>query len=1015
MMPTTSRTGSRTLFRKYLLILVTLLSVILIANGAINIYSSFQANKEALFRLQKKEALIASETIGRFVADVTRQIQLTTEIQPSMGINESDSELYRLLRQVPAITDVSYLDSYGREQLRVSRLDLDVTNSQADLSREPKFLEAKSKAIYFGPVYFREESEPYMTIAVAGSGADAGVTIAELNLKFIWEVVSRIRIGKAGYAYVVDPAGTLVAHPNISMVLRKTNLSSLPAVSSALANRANTLQGDSATITESLEGRQVLTAYAIVNPLDWFVFVELPVAEAFAPLYDSIWRAGLLLVAALTLAFLASLFLARRMAVPIQALRRGAALIGSGDLGQRISIKTGDELEALADQFNDMAGKLQQSYGGLEKLVEERTAEIERRGAVLRVTIDNMEHGVLMFDRGQKLAAWNRQVTELLDLPEGFLASEPRFSDFIQFLADRGEYGSSNVEAEVQRLLTASGRHHAFERVRPDGTVLEIRHNPLPDGAIVIIYTNITEHRRYEEALTAAREQAEAMSRTKSSFLATMSHELRTPLNAIIGLTEMMIKNTARFGTEKATEPIRRVHRAGQHLLDLINQILDLSKIEAGKLELNLEKVNVSRLIEEVDGTTRPLAEQNQNHLIVECPGDIGSITVDALRLRQILLNLLSNACKFTKAGEVVLRAASESVKGRRWVIFTVADTGIGMTPEQVSRLFEEFVQADQSAARHYGGTGLGLAITRRLCHLMGGEVTVASEFGRGSTFTVRLPAGVSTLTEQPPPVAIDARASPLSDCVLVIDDDPTALDLISGYLREGGFSVITAAGGREGLKRAEEIHPIAITLDVLMPDLDGWAMLGALRANPALAGIPVIMTTIVDERRKGMALGVAGYLTKPIDRDRLIDLLRQYQARARRTHVLVIEDDLTQRERVRSWLEPQYWAVSEAENGLVAIDRLSEEAPDIILLDLMMPEMDGFELIAALQQNPQWRRIPVVVITGLDLSAADRARLNYGVKAILSKGSFDPTQLVELVRQCVARARRIELSEVGT
>ena len=334
---------------------------------------------------------------------------------------------------------------------------------------------------------------------------------------------------------------------------------------------------------------------------------------------------------------------------------------------------------------------------------------------MLRVTFDNMAHGVLMFDREQKVAAWNRQVIKLLDLPETFLAGEPHFADFIRFLAERGEYGAVDVEAEVQRFTAETGKHRTFERSRPDGTVLEIRHNPLPDGGIVIIYSDITERKHYEETLTAARDQAEAMSRTKSSFLANMSHELRTPLNAIIGLTEMMVSNAPRFGTEKAAEPLRRVHRAGKHLLDLINQVLDMSKIEAGKLDLNPETVNVAALVDEVVGTARSLAEQNKNRLNVECPADIAPIIVDALRLKQILLNLLSNACKFTKGGEVSLRVASASADGRKWVDFAVADTGIGMTPEQMSKLFEDFAQADQSTARRYGGTGLGLAITRRL------------------------------------------------------------------------------------------------------------------------------------------------------------------------------------------------------------------------------------------------------------------------------------------------------------
>jgi adenylate cyclase len=434
-----------------------------------------------------------------------------------------------------------------------------------------------------------------------------------------------------------------------------------------------------------------------------------------------------------------------------------------------------------------------------------------------------------------------------------------------------------------------------------------------------------------------------------------------------------------------------------------------LSKIEAGKLDLNMETVKIPPLIDEVVGTARGLAEQNKNRLIVECPPDIAPLLVDSLRLRQILLNLLSNACKFTKGGEVSLRVMPVSIEGRNWMDFAVADTGIGMTPEQVNNLFEEFVQADQTTARKYGGTGLGLAITRKLCRMMGGDTLVTSEIGKGSTFVARLPTGPAAATVDQPVSALDEPV-PSGECVLVIDDDLTAREVIANHLRGAGFSVVTAAGGREGLKRAEELHPIAITLDVLMPDIDGWTVLAALRGNPELADIPVVMATITDDQQhKGMTLGAAGYLTKPIDRDRLIALLQPYQARVRRTRVLVVEDDPTQRERIRSWLESQQWQISEAENGRVALDRLADDVPDIILLDLMMPEMDGFQLITALQGRPAWRGIPVIVITSLDLTAADRARLNSGVEEILLKDSFDPARLVAIVRGYVAKTRQTQ------
>jgi signal transduction histidine kinase/CheY-like chemotaxis protein/HAMP domain-containing protein len=703
---------------------------------------------------------------------------------------------------------------------------------------------------------------------------------------------------------------------------------------------------------------------------------------------------------AIVLGFIITLIVLRSISRPLAEVVDAMGALTTGNLNVAIPATAPDEIGVMARTLS----LFQDSIIERARL----TTEAEERGAALRATFDNMSHGILMFDSQMKLAAWNRQVAALLDLPATFFSGAPSFREFIRFLAERGEYGAVNVDAEVERFTTQVKRHYTFERTRPNGIVLEIRHNPLPEGGVVIIYSDITDRKHYEHALTAARDQAEAMSRTKSSFLANMSHELRTPLNAIIGLSDMLVSNAARFGTEKALEPLRRVHRAGTHLLGLINQVLDLSKIEAGKLELNVETISVAPLIDEVVGTARPLADQNKNSLAIDCPRDLPPIEVDALRLRQILLNLLSNACKFTKNGNITLHVARSVKDAQQFLEFAVIDTGIGMTPEQIGRLFEEFSQADASTARQYGGTGLGLAITRHLCRMMGGDVTVTSELGKGSTFLVSLPSAVQRpLDEAETQIVEESTAESESGCVLVIDNDPTARELISEYLRQAGFSVITATGGRDGLKLAKERHPIAITLDVTMPDLDGWTVLAALRGDPQLSDIPVVIATILDERRQGMALGAVGYLTKPIDRDKLLKLIRQHRTRAGPARVLIVEDDADQRQRVRMWLEPLQWLVSEAENGRVAIDQLKEIEPDVILLDLMMPEMDGFQFVAALQEHQAWSRIPVIVITARDLSAEDRRRLNSGVELILLKESFNPSDLVDRVRQLVAKRPR--------
>jgi len=496
--------------------------------------------------------------------------------------------------------------------------------------------------------------------------------------------------------------------------------------------------------------------------------------------------------------------------------------------------------------------------------------------------------------------------------------------------------------------------------------------------------------------------QLEAADRHKSEFLANMSHELRTPLNAIIGYSEMLQEDAADLGAEQFTDDLKRINAAGKHLLELINAVLDLSKIEAGRMELYLETFDVGGLLRDIAAVIQPLAAKNANRLEVRCPDETGTMRADLTKVRQALFNLLSNACKFTEGGIISLAVAREASDGRDWLVFSVSDTGIGMAPEQLSRLFEAFSQADAATTRKYGGTGLGLALSRRLCRMMGGDVTVESEAGRGSTFTIRLPARVAEPSEElvVPSRAADRVTLPGVGTVLVIDDEAAVRDLMQRFLGKEGFRVVTAAGGEEGLRRARELRPDAITLDVMMPGIDGWAVLSALKADRDVADIPVIMLTIVDDKNLGYALGAADYLTKPIDRERLVTVLKQHR---RDRPVLVVDDDAGLRQLLRRMLEPEGYTVVEAENGRVALERLRDVSPSVILLDLMMPEMDGFEFVAEIRRREGSRAIPIIVITSRDLSADDRERLNGYVQKILQKGTHGRDQLLAEVRELVA------------
>jgi CheY-like chemotaxis protein/anti-sigma regulatory factor (Ser/Thr protein kinase) len=374
----------------------------------------------------------------------------------------------------------------------------------------------------------------------------------------------------------------------------------------------------------------------------------------------------------------------------------------------------------------------------------------------------------------------------------------------------------------------------------------------------------------------------------------------------------------------------------------------------------------------------------------------------DLTKVRQALFNLLSNACKFTDRGTVTLAVSREAGAGPDALVFRVSDTGIGMTPEQLARLFEAFSQADAATTRKYGGTGLGLALSRRLCRMMGGDVTAESLAGRGSTFTIRLPAEVAEVVDEPeaPAAAPAAGAASGVGTVLVIDDEAAVRDLMRRFLTREGFGVVTASGGEEGVRLARELRPDAITLDVMMPGMDGWAVLSALKADPNVADIPVIMLTIVDDKNLGYALGASDYLTKPIDRERLVTVLKQHR---RDLPVLVVDDDAEVRQLFRRMLEPEGYTVVEAPNGRVALERLRDMSPSVILLDLMMPEMDGFEFVAEFRRHEPWRAIPIVVVTAKDLSPDDRARLNGYVERILQKGTHGREQLLAEVRELVA------------
>ena len=558
-------------------------------------------------------------------------------------------------------------------------------------------------------------------------------------------------------------------------------------------------------------------------------------------------------------------------------------------------------------------------------------------------------------------------------------------------------------------LRAADGSYRWFlSRAMPIRVAVEEHHDG--EGDILGWFgtnTDITAIRAAEQSQTEALDEAEAANQAKSLFLANMSHELRTPLSAIIGYAEMLVEEVEDGAErEEVVRDIRKVETNARHLLGLINDVLDLSKVESGKMEAFAETFGVEAMMRDVAATVGSLVAKKGNRLVLEVAGELGTMHSDVTRIRQVLLNLLSNAAKFTEHGVITLSAGrGPDLDGADWLSFAISDTGLGMSEEQLAKLFQRFQQADASTTRNYGGTGLGLSLTRAFSELLGGTVEVRSQPGEGSTFTMRIPAKLPSAAPELEPEVV-SMADPDRQVVLVIDDDPIQRDLMSRFLERTGYTARTAADGATGLALAGSLHPHAILLDVTMPGMDGWSVLTALKADPELTDIPVVMVTLVDERALASSLGAADYLRKPVDWSRLGLVMDRF--RAAEGDVLLVDDDADARQRLRQALEKNGWSVAEAVDGQDALDQVRQALPRLILLDLAMPTMDGFEFLRELRQQPGCGTVPVVVLTVLDLTMEDRRKLR-GASQVLNKGSISLNELTEKLRQIESLAPRTD------
>jgi signal transduction histidine kinase len=894
------------LFRKYVALFLAIVCLALLVNGAFGMWFSYQQHEDALVRIQKEQAVAAAAKIGQFIKEIEAQLGWTTHTQWSAGnLEQRIRDARRLLRQVPAITEIAQLDGAGRERLRVSRVAINVIGSQADLSSDVRFREAAAHKVYYGPVYFRRETEPYMTLALAGTQRDAGVSIAEVNLKLIWDVVSQIKVGEGGHAYVVDAEGRLIAHPDISLVLRNTDLSQLSQVQAARAAGSGK-PFVQAQVAQDLQRREVLSAYAAIAPLGWRVFVELPLDEAYAPLYASIKREGALLLAGLALASIAGILLARKMVGPIRTLRAGAARIGSGDLSQRISVKTGDELEALAEQFNDMASRLQESYANLERKVESRTAELAQSVAELRALGEVSQAVNSTLDLETVLATIVAKAVELSGTDAGEISEfDERRQEFL-LRATHGmneamiaafkdhHLGTGEIVrqaaaqrepieiADMRRQPASAARDIVLEAghrgllivplLRPDrvaGALVVRRRKPglFPRPTIDLLQTFAAQsvlaiqNAQLFSEIEEKRRQLEIAGRQKSRFLAAASHDLRQPLHALSLYTAALKLKAASGATG---EIVAHIDTAVDSLSALVESLLDISRLDAGVVQVEAQSVSVLALLQRIEANYRPVAQEKGLQLRVE--GADALVHSDPVLLERLLRNLVDNAVKYTATGSVTLHAEVHGPAVR----IMVRDTGPGIPAAERERVFEEFYQIGNPERDRARGLGLGLAIVRRLAQLLGVEVKLESEPGRGATFMVSVPLAADARAALRAPAATVASSSRglAGARILVIDDEPEVRGGMLMLLEHLGCRVAACGGYDE----AEQLlNRQALGVDLIIADFrlrqneSGIDTVRRLRAR--LGNVPVLLLTgdtAPDRLREAQASGLR-LLYKPI------------------------------------------------------------------------------------------------------------------------------------------------------
>lgn len=636
-----------------------------------------------------------------------------------------------------------------------------------------------------------------------------------------------------------------------------------------------------------------------------------------------------------------------------------------------------------------------------------------RSRSLLTNVIERAPVGLALLDRDTKIDQMNMTFARMVSGKRDKIAGTP-LSSLSPALSDKlgarirdaleGRRGWKNADEDfIIELSIGEGTRYLKADVFPV-TLLTASGQEAQGAGIVL--NDFTRQREWEIEMEEAKASAEAANRAKSTFLANMSHELRTPLTAVLGYTELIEDDLRDQGSTEILADLNKITVNARHLLQLINDVLDLSKIEAQKMDVHSVDFTLKSLFTEVEAATGSLVSKNDNSMIMEADNPDAVLHTDDLKVKQILLNVISNASKFTSNGQIRLSANSLTIDGVAHTRFVVNDNGIGMSKEQLANLFQRFTQADETTTRKYGGTGLGLALTRALSRMLGGTIEVESAEGQGTTFTITIP---SNYTRQAAVVAEDeAKASnsamlrhhqPDTPSVLVVDDEQPAREVLERHLMREGFAVQTASSGTQALEMIAAKPPLAVLLDVMMPGLDGWHVLKAIRTNPATAKIPVIMTTVLDEQNFAYAMGASGYLKKPVRRADMAEAL-QGAATVGGRHVLIVDDDTDACERLREMLERDGWNVRIANNGATGLAAMADKVPDLVLVDLVMPEMDGYSFIREVRKSERYSAVPLVVMTAEDITTKKVRQLSEQTEGIVQKGAMPMSDLVADLRR---------------